>query len=200
MNREIFRLLGACATADRVMPPTQLYNEGWMLRLALDWFNKTKSVGHPLSLSSGARWYCEALLRSQFFATRQRDPLAEGWTHADAIIGNFTIRAGEAILDPDAQEVKVTEAKLFSPLSGKTNHAPSFDQAARNVACIAEMLHQAKRKPDQMTNLGFYLLAPDSQIRAGVFGNLVTHQSIRAKVCDRVARYQDRNDYQAKQV
>jgi hypothetical protein len=37
--------------------------------------------------------------------------------------------------------------------------------------------------------LGFYVLAPERQIQTGVFGNLVTKESVREKVGARVAQY-----------
>jgi hypothetical protein len=36
-----------------------------------------------------------------------------------------------------------------------------FDQAARNVACIAEVLRRANRLPQEAPCLGFYVLAPE---------------------------------------
>jgi hypothetical protein len=67
---------------------------------------------------------------------------------------------------------------MFSPLSGGTKRAAQFDQAARNVACIAELLHRAKRAPRTMDRLGFVVLAPAQQINAGVFGRLCEKDSI----------------------
>ncbi len=44
--------------------PTELYNEGWMLRLILDWAETHATRAHPLFFERGARWFSEALLPS----------------------------------------------------------------------------------------------------------------------------------------
>ena len=39
-------------------PPTIIYNEGWLLRLVVDWFSKSGIPGHPLSyyqMTSGGK-------------------------------------------------------------------------------------------------------------------------------------------------
>src|SRR5262249_51109438 len=151
----------------RKFPATIFYNEGWLLRLVLDWLAREDLTGHPLGFAAAARWFSEALLPSQFLARVRGDQLAEGWTHADGIIGHVTIESGalaNAALAKDASQLIVTEAKLFSPLSAGVTHARAFDQAARNVACIAEMLCRAGQQPARFSTLGFFVLAPTEQI------------------------------------
>ena len=41
------------------MPPTELYNEGWLLRVALDWFSTDGPSDSQFSLSPRAAWYSE---------------------------------------------------------------------------------------------------------------------------------------------
>ncbi len=171
------------------MPPTELYNEGWMLRLLLDWHQRNPSEASPLRFTRGAGWYSEGRLASPFI--RGVKP-REGYTHADGVIGQFTIEPGERgeiLLRPDARQLVVIEAKMGSKLSAGTTHAPSYDQAARNVACMAELLSVAGMAPDrleQMERLAFFVVAPESRIEAGVFEDLVTRESIRAKIQARV--------------
>jgi hypothetical protein len=148
---------------------------------------------HQLSFLAGARWYSEALLPSRFLPQRRGDIRAESFTHADGVVGHFTIspgERGEASLLSDARQFVVTEAKLGSSLSAGTKNAPEFDQAARNVACMAHMLDIARVEPATVECLGFYVIAPERQINAGVFGNLVTKESIARKVAARVGQYQ----------
>ena len=46
----VTELLLASGSAKRAsMPPTILYNEGWMLRLVVDWFDKNRETIHPPS-------------------------------------------------------------------------------------------------------------------------------------------------------
>ena len=61
-----------------------------------------------ISFDAGAKWFSEALLPSQFFARTRDDTLAEGWTHADGVIGHVAI--GNAAL----ADTKLSgEAKQF---------------------------------------------------------------------------------------
>jgi hypothetical protein len=87
----ISEMLRLANTKDRIFPATIFYNEGWLLRLVLDWFSRQHLDGHLLNFAIDARWYSEALLPSQFFARQRPDNLAEGWTHADGVIGHLQI-------------------------------------------------------------------------------------------------------------
>jgi hypothetical protein len=152
-------LLAAAGTPGSVLPPTLLYNEGWMLRLVLDWFAarpRDPADPHPLAFLPGACWYTEALLHSPFLPRFRGDPLAEAFTHADAAVGHFKIgtarevagggpeapRAqesrGDLAADADSRQLVIVEAKMWSPLAGGTKNAPGYGQAARNVACLVE--------------------------------------------------------------
>ena len=185
-------MLRLASSKGRLFPATVFYNEGWLLRLIVDWFSRNQCTGHPLNFNHDARWFSEALLPSQFFARHRGDNLAEGWTHADGVIGHVLI--GEASLADtkiasDATQFIVTEAKMFSPLSPRVSNAAYFDQAARNVACFAEVLFRAKREPANLSSLGFFVLAPDEQISRRFFVREMTKTSIREKVAHRVSEY-----------
>jgi len=196
MSDRVSELLQRCGTDEPVLPPTELYNEGWMLRLVLDWFENRSNVDHPLSFQPDARWYSEALLASRFLPTRRGDPLAESFTHADGVIGHFDIRPGErgeATVTPDARQLIVIEAKMGSGLSKGVKNSPGYGQAARNVACIAHALEVAGARPEQFDSLGFFVVAPKSQIEAGVFRDLVTADRIRSQVATRVEQYDGRH-------
>ena len=39
----------ACNTDSLYFPPTELYNEGWLLRIILHWFSTNKIVKHPIN-------------------------------------------------------------------------------------------------------------------------------------------------------
>jgi len=122
------------------------------------------------------------------------DPLAESYTHADGVIGHFDIGrsgAGDLALRPQGTHFVVTEAKLHSKLSSGTKNAPGFDQAARNVACMAHILSAYARRPEDMASLAFFVVAPNSQISAGMFDQQVNRRSIRDKVARRVQAYDD---------
>jgi hypothetical protein len=189
----IISMLEACTTETPLFPPTELYNEGWLNRLIVDWFSTHPVPSHPLDFSHGAQWFSEALLPSAFLARHRGDPLAESWTHADAVVGHFLIGErgkGDLSLLPSATQFVVVEAKLFSTLSPGVTHARYFDQAARTVACIAEALNRAQRPPSQVEHLGFYVLAPDSQIESAVFAKQMDRGSIQRRVERRVDAYE----------
>lgn len=191
--QKITALLESCTGAAPRFPPTLLYNEGWLLRLVLDWFSTHPIPDHPLTCSENAQWFSEALLPSPFLARYKGDHLAETWTHADGVIGHFQIggknKTGLSLVRAATQLV-VLEAKLFSGLSVSVKNALYYDQAARNVACIAEVLHRADRRTVDMAQLGFYILAPQAQIEKGVFAKQLCPESISHKVAQRVAAYE----------
>jgi hypothetical protein len=177
--------------------PTELYNEGWMLRLILDWSERHAKSSHPLHFFPNARWCSEGMLASQFLPRFRGDPLAEAWTHADGVIGHFSVGdagRGDISLVGDATQFVVVEAKLNSRLSTGTKNAQGFDQAARNVSCITEVLMRANRRPESLTKIGFLLLAPQSQLEAGVFRDFLSQDSMRGKVKERVRTYQGGKD------
>lgn len=197
MLEAIAKILGRCGTDDPVLPPTTLFNEGWLLRLTLDWLDHHRDADHVLRFASGARWYSEALLPSQFLPQTRGDPRAESFTHADGLIGHFSVRPGargDATILSNAGQFIVTEAKLGSALSAGTKNAPGYDQAARNVACIAHMLGVAGVDPTTVQNLALYVIAPQQQIDSGVFANLVTKESVEAKVRERIGAYDGAHD------
>jgi hypothetical protein len=190
-------LLASCSTDKSYFPPTILYNEGWMLRLILDCFSTLDVQDHQLTIPKGCRWYSEALLPSAFLPRNRSDFLGESWTHADGVIGQFEIGKGakaNLVLSSDATHFIVLEAKMFSKLSSGVKHASYFDQAARNVACMAETMKRAPCFPSKFTSLGFYVLAPKSQIDQEIFKKDLNRDSIREKVERRVKEYGGEKD------
>ncbi len=197
MLKRIQIMLQSCATDSPLFPPTILYNEGWLLRLVLDWFSTHNIPDYPITFPEDARWFSEAQLPSAFLAKDLGDPLAESWAHADGVIGHFKIgNKGKTDLSllSYATHFVVCEAKLFSRLASGVKNAKYFDQAARNVACIAEVLKRAKRCPSDLSHLGFSVLAPCSQITQGVFINEMGRDSICSKVEQRVREYKGTQD------
>lgn len=193
-HERIAQLLFKSDGSDRVFPATDLYNEGWMLRLVLDWFCRNPDVDHDLKFGEGSRWYSEALLPSAFLPRKRGDKLAESWTHADGVIGHFSIGengTGDLSLIENATQLVVTEAKMFSKLSAGVTNARYFDQAARNVACIAEVAKRAAIAPTSFTNVAFFVIAPQARIDEGVFSDYMDIESMREVVRRRVTEYSE---------
>ena len=192
MHPRIIDILATAGAPNATVSATALYNEGWMLRLYLDWAYNHARGDHLLAFLSEARWFSESLLYSPFSARRRDDPLREGWTHADGVVGHFIIggtRKAELALRDGATQLVVVEAKMGSPLDPGTKIAPGYDQAARTVACMAHTLQRAKIDPTQMKKLAFVVAAPRLQIASGVFGSLVTRDHIQQRVQTRVESY-----------
>lgn len=193
-NLRITNLLSKANTPDRVFPATDLYNEGWMLRLVIDWFSRNSQVDCDIQFLEGSRWFSEALLPSQFLARQRGDKLAESWTHADGVIGHFEIGKnadGDLTLNEGAKQLVVIEAKMFSKLSPGVTNAKYFNQAARNVACMAEVTNRAGIYPASFEDIAFYVVAPQVRIDEGVFSTEMSKDSIREIVQRRVSEYED---------
>lgn len=173
------------------MPATILYNEGWLLRLVLDWYSTHRAQARLIRFAPEAQWYSEALLPSRFFRSKKR----EGYTHADAVIGHFQIRRsrGDVRLLNSTKQFLVAEAKLGSPLSSGTHHARSFNQAARNVACILNMLHFAGHEAGKVQDLGFLVLVPAQRL-AG-FRRALQPSAIEAAIRERDAGAQGHDEW-----
>jgi hypothetical protein len=77
---------------------------------------------------------------------------------------------------------------MFSGLSRGTTRAPEYDQAARNVACLARALAVNRRPLTSHRSLGFWVLAPEKQISADIFA-CVCRESVEQKIRPRIEQY-----------
>ena len=191
-------MLEECEAGRPSFPPNVLFNENWLLRIVIDWFETHGGDRYPLSHLPGARWFSEAWLPSAFLPRYRGDRLAESRTHADGVIGHFTIGdPGTAglTLEADARQLVVVEGKLFNRLSAGVKNAPFYDQAARSVACVAESLRRANRAPDVMDDLSFLVIAPQARVDDGVFAWDASADAIRRKVRRRVEDYGGERDF-----
>jgi hypothetical protein len=163
----------------------------------VDWFSYSGITDHPLSFPVDGHWFSEARLSSAFLPRFRGDPLAESHTNADGAIGHFTIGSAgktDLVLNPDATHFVLLEAKLYSGLSKGVKNAKYYDQAARSVACIAEVLKRADCNPDAFSQLGFYVVAPAEQIKSRTFSRNLDKKSIMDKVERRVSSYEGERD------
>jgi len=197
ITERIKAMLEACEAGQPTFPPTVLFSENWLLRIVIDWFADHGGDRYPLSMMPGARWFSEAWLPSAFLPRYRGDKLAESRTHADGVIGHFAIgdpgTAGLS-LAPDARQFVVLEGKLFNRLSPGVRNAPYYDQAARTVACVAEVLRRVEHDPDRVEDLAYIILAPRARIDDGVFAWETSAESIRRKVRRRVEEYAGERD------
>jgi hypothetical protein len=197
VTERIKAMLDACEAGEPPFPPSLLFNEGWLLRVVLDWFARHGGDRYPLSPRPGARWFSEAWLPSAFLPRYRGDRLAESRSHADGVLGHFTIgdpgTAGLSLL-PDGRQLVVFEAKLFARLSAGVKNAPFYDQAARTVACMAEVLRRADRSPEEMEEFALLILAPRARIDDGAFSWEASPEAIYRKVRRRIEDYAGQRD------
>jgi hypothetical protein len=175
------------------MPPTILFNEGWMLRLILDWCATSHVLVEPFAFLPNAEWYSEPLLPSRFGG---RGHPAEGFTHADAVIGHFRFRPGgrgDIEIVPRATQFSVVEAKMGSLLSGGTANATFYNQAARNIACIAHMV-AASDTASTLERLSFTVIAPQQRIDEKAFETQLEAKSLTDTVRMRTAMFNGKHD------
>lgn len=190
----ITQLLAQCASNDRHLPPTALYNEGWMLRLILDWCSEHPSAVQSFVFLPGSRWYSEALLPSRFGG---KGGAREGFTHADGVIGHFGFRPGgrgDIELAQDARPLSVVEAKMGSLLSSGTSNAPLYNQAARNVACMAHLTAVANREASTLEYLSFTVIAPQQRITERAFDAQLGLESLMDSVRARTKMFMGAHD------
>ena len=55
---QVEKILRSCESDFPLLPPTQLYNEGWMLRLTVDWFRSLDLTSGPHPLPGQKRQVC----------------------------------------------------------------------------------------------------------------------------------------------
>jgi hypothetical protein len=178
-------------------PATKLYNEEWLVKLVLHWLSQHQGQGGKLAFAEGARWYSEAWLPTPFSERPEGLKVNEGWTHADGVVGHFDVGVKgrtDVALRQDATQLVVVEAKMYSPLSPGVTNAKWYDQAARTVACIAQVLTIAKRRAADMDSLGFYIVIPDDHRKPSAFTDALRKDGIREKVKDRVEQYGEHGD------
>jgi hypothetical protein len=172
--------------------PTELYNESWLIKLVLDQASKIEASEFPIGFLPDSTWFSEALLPSAFEARFRGDPLGESRTNADGVVGDIAVgkqAKADLELNEDAAQFTVVEAKVGAPLSSGTSNAKYFDQAARNVACMAEVLARSRLKETDLSRLDFVVLAPQYSIDKGTFAEEISPDSIKSKVERRVSEY-----------
>jgi len=165
--------------------PTEIYNEGWMVRLLV-----SQSVSYGLTFcnvnfENCKNWTSEALIASPFVDAPIK---REGYTHADIAFGDFSVdyeKRGEIIIDADAKQFGIIEAKMGSNLSQSTSNAPNYDQASRNLACIAHQTVDINRCNEKH----LIVAAPEQTIDKHRLMKQVDLNTMVSKIEDRFEEY-----------
>jgi hypothetical protein len=175
--------------------PTVIYNEGWMTRLLVCQSVQEGLTLEKIDFATVSNWTSEVLISSPFVDTEK---YREGYTHADIALGDIDVdytKRGEIEIRSDAKLFGIIEAKMGSNLSQGTTHVPGYNQASRNLACIAKNTYL---KPD--CQIFFYVVAPDiviekHKINAQIELNIVIPQIKRRfdlyPINDKVRKHMD---------
>jgi len=188
MIQSVSKILERCISSETNINPTILYNEGWMIRLLVELSKQEKLKLPHVDFGCISNWYSEGLLSSPFLARRKHDKLAEGYTHTDIALGDFHVdpsNKGDIVMDGEDGIFGVIEAKMGSKLSSGTANAPEYDQASRNLACIAFNTLYTKH------DLYFAVAAPAEKILEHRFSDMVDVSRMVSKIAQRFDMYRD---------
>jgi len=189
----VSQILSRCSTPETNICPTILYNEGWMTRLLVEVSIQAQPNISAIDFGSIRHWYSEGLLSSPFLARSRRDQLAEGYTHADMALGDFHVDSsnrGDISIQGTDGIFGVIEAKMGSQLSAGTKNAPDYDQASRNLACIAFNTLSTKHR------IFFAVAAPQTKIDEYGIENTINVTVMVNKIAQRFEMYdRDSNIY-----
>lgn len=157
--QSIIEIINSIGTPMPNVNPTVFYNEGWITRLlVLSSIQEKIKLGN-VDFSCINNWTSEALISSPFINAQNH---REGYTHADIAVGDFKVdysKRGKIIVNDDAILFGIIEAKMGSNLSKGTKHVKEYNQACRNLVCIA---YNTLDKAD--CKLFFYVVAPESKL------------------------------------
>nr|WP_321464359.1 hypothetical protein [uncultured Desulfobulbus sp.] len=194
MIEAVTSILGRCSTGKTNICPTILYNEGWMTRLLVEISVESKLNLHDLDFANIRHWYSEGLLSSPFLARTRKDVLAEGFTHADMALGDFQVDSanrGDISVNGSDGIFGVIEAKMGSRLSPGTKNVPNYNQASRNLGCIAFNTLNTQH------NIFFGVVAPEKKIEEHGIRALVEPEAMLAQITQRFDMYDHDSDIYA---
>ena len=192
---------------------SEVYNETWMLRMTLAFLHdysddfkcvnkETTKVLQSMRELVKRRWISEGGLHPVF----ER----EGPTWTDAIIGDVV--AGKEIggkkhkrdvdikmQGDDYAGIAVIEAKIGSAPDKGVRHSKYYDQVARNIACLAQLV--MKQEPQLLENkCSFILLGPQDECKSWKgsenYKQLITGSwnIIKSQMPDRKAKVDDMSE------
>ena len=179
--------------------PTEFYNEGWLLKLLVFSVTNYGLKDHILFVNEKDNFFSEALLYSPFLARTRRDSFAETHTHADGVIGNYTIGndKSKGSLHLIGNKLNVFEAKIYSKFSKNVSNAPFYDQVSRYIACITETIDKANKieNLNELT-IGFYLTIPKEKFQNTMnYKKCLDKKHILKTVKERVEQYKNDKDF-----
>ena len=167
--------------------PTVIFNEGWMTRVLVEISIKEQLKIGNIDFSKLHNWSSEALIDSPFVTVKEK---REGYTHADIILGDFEIdysQKGKIEVNKNAQILGIIEAKMGSNLSQRTNNADDYNQASRNICCLAYNTLKAHGH----CNIFFIVVAPQSTIKKYDIEFQIENTTLKNQI---IRRYETSNE------
>ena len=171
MYQAVEKLMHCC---DEISPiaRSEVFNETWMLRLTLallhdytDVFSieeGKKTIMEDIQKAVRKRWISEGGLHPAFEN--------EGATWADAVVGDVDLgeeMKREIVVNTKNQPITgiiVIEAKIGSKLSeGITHEKKNYNQAARNIACLARLVHNEGE--ELISKSRFFVFGPTKKVK-----------------------------------
>ncbi len=165
--------------------PTEIYNEGWMTRLLVYESIKEKIKLKGIDYKKIKYWTSEALISSPFV---KDDKYREGYTHADMALGDFSVdfnTRGQIKILKNAKIFGIMEAKMGSNLSKGTKYFKNYNQASRNLACIAYNTMGTN------CEIFFYVVAPENKIKQHEINKQIDLQTMIDQISLRFKDYSD---------
>ena len=163
---------------------SEVFNETWMLRLTLAAIHdygegfchldgKKNDALKRIQEAVQKRWISEGGLEPAFEK--------EGTTWTDAILGDVRLKGEPSEnnnktdtasskrkieLADDDSGVVIVEAKMGSPLDKSVTNSTDYDQAARNIACLAKLLNEGTKNAEALAKeSAFIVFAPETKIQ-----------------------------------
>ena len=157
-------------TPECLFPETEIFNEGWLLRLVLKaWLaGSGPSRFDFLPFPQGVAAYSEGQLYTPFGA----GPLYERNTHVDSIVGDFSITDTKSgiVLNPQLRYVAAIEAKIFGRISRGVKSAPDYDQVSRTAACLINSVLRARPQTTYSAHLALVYAEDNPYIDRAEYG------------------------------
>lgn len=165
--------------------PTVIYNEGWMTRILVNQSIKEKTILKGLDFGRIANWTSEALISSPFISA---DKSREGYTHADIALGDFKVNyesRGEILILDNAKIFGIIEAKMSSSLSRGTKNAVNYNQASRNLVCMASLTY------NKDCDIFFSVVAPETKLKEHDIDKQIDLENMIQQIKSRFVEYSD---------
>ena len=165
-----------------LFPETDIFNEGWLLRLVLkEWVaGSGRSELGFLPFPDGVTAYSEGQLYTPFRGSSRR----ERNTHVDGIVGDFLITDTKSgiVLKSDFRYIAAFEAKVFGRISPGVKNAPDFDQVSRTAACLINSVLLAGPQPSYAAHLVVVYAKDNRYIDAAAYSRSYIEETIAKRL------------------